>query len=401
MSVNMSNSNANRNEDIRPSMSPHGIIGYVADEQRTFDELPFSRVDSLAFSQLSYFNWGELDGIPLGFAFDNPVKIKDVFKLGDYTRMFGIARDFDDNSALYALMCVSRRWGDVRILNHCSIFDDDVDKQFSATTFLLPTGLVYVAFRGTDMTVTGWKEDFMLAFRKQIPSQTESTLYLDNVIRGIRDKMRQSELQRGYPLTGRMVVGGHSKGGNLAIYSAATCAPHGFEMIDKIYDHDGPGFSREAMKLANIGKVVGKVDKTVPVDSIVGVVLPDPCDYLVTLSNATGLDEHNPYHWRVVDGDFEYADEVSGISRLFGKTMDTWLSGLTKEQMATFTDAFFGILSAGKTTNLEDIDPSHIRDSAMYLRKMDPKMRKMFFDVFGKFFQTSARNLLWELLSAN
>ena len=152
----------------------------------------------------------------------------------------------------------SRRFGEVRLFRYAEQFSETRQQQFSATAFLLDSDTVYVAFRGTDNTLTGWREDFNLSFLPYVPSQAAAAAYL----RGI--------LSLGFS---NVYVGGHSKGGNLAVYAAVQMQPEDFPRIRAVYNNDGPGFTKEMIESEAYRKMLPQIQTIVPQHSIVGMLL--------------------------------------------------------------------------------------------------------------------------------
>ena len=108
-------------------------------------------------------------------------------------------------------------------------FHIDVVEQFYAMTFIFDK-FIFVGFRGTDTTFIGWKEDFNIALMDVIPSQVDATEYL-NKVGNLIDKP--------------ILVGGHSKGGNLSLYATMYCENNIRNRIHRIFNHDGPGFNKD------------------------------------------------------------------------------------------------------------------------------------------------------------
>lgn len=113
--------------------------------------------------------------------------------------------------------------------------DADNAQQFAALTVETGDGAVYCSFRGTDDTLAGWKEDFHMAYVSQIPAQKLAVEYLETVARQYpRRKLR---------------LGGHSKGGNLAVWSGVFCRPAVQKRIQAVWSNDGPGFHDDILVL--------------------------------------------------------------------------------------------------------------------------------------------------------
>ena len=180
------------------------IIEYAQTQMKTFDMLPFGPVDSLVLSQLAYMHLGDI--VP-SVEYDNPpVRIADLYKAEFFDNILNDVRDAKSNKKLLDALCCSPRYRDIKINYFIDNIDEELEKQFCAMTFILPDGRIYVAFRGTDSTIVGWTEDFNMFFRSVIPGHISAVHYIQTVA----DR-----------LAGPIYVGGHSKGGNLAVFGAS------------------------------------------------------------------------------------------------------------------------------------------------------------------------------------
>ena len=180
------------------------IVTYMAEEQRTFAESPFNPVDSLVFATLAYFNYEVAPGVDL--ASPDGVLLHDVVMLSDWEALTAHSwmEDAKDTEAFLHVLSASRRMRDVRASFYANERSEIVEKQFSAVTLTFPAAdgeVAYLAYRGTDGSFAGWKEDFNLCFKEVIPSQCTAAAYLSGVASA---------------LACPRIVGGHSKGGNLA-----------------------------------------------------------------------------------------------------------------------------------------------------------------------------------------
>ena len=121
----------------------------------------------------------------------------------------------------------TNRFGSIELHDYINSVDTKTQTQFGAITFSLDKNNHYVAFRGTDNTIVGWKEDLNLAVQQEVPAQKRATSYL-------------SDIASKY--SGKLIVGGHSKGGNLALYSVFKAEKSIKDRIEKRVGFDGPGF---------------------------------------------------------------------------------------------------------------------------------------------------------------
>jgi hypothetical protein len=196
-----------------------------------------------------------------------------------------------------------------------------------------------VAFRGTDENIVGWKEDLNLAFSEPVPGQLMSVWYLEQAARRIR---------------GDFCVGGHSKGGNLAVYASMYCDEETRSRIRVIYDHDGPGFRPEVKAKSAYSEIEGRIRKTIPRSSLVGMLLYTDGVYQVVESKTIGLAQHIPYTWLVDDDEFRFVDEIRAGRKFMDEALNEWILSLSQEQVHVFVDTLYQIVLASETDNLID-----------------------------------------------
>lgn len=315
------------------------IINYAKQELSTFSQKEFNAIDSLILSQVSNIILDNLVGNINSNK--NPVKFKDLLKAEMFPKMFDKVPYNELTKQLLFCLSASPRFRDIRINYHVSKMDSILEKQFSATTFLLNNTYAYIAFRGTDYSIVGWKEDFNMAFTKAIPSQIEGVQYLNT----IAEKIPHS-----------LYIGGHSKGGNIAVYSSMNCNYKILPRIIKIFSHDGPGFREEIIKSEEFSKIKNKIHKTIPHSSLIGMLLENHEDYHVVKSNKVGgLKQHNPFSWEVINSDFNYLKKISYNSKYTSDTLHNWLKELSYFERKLFIETLFDIFESTKNKNFIDI----------------------------------------------
>ena len=312
------------------------IIDYVKEYgSHSLDEVPMNDEDSLVLCQLSYLKFDGL--VPDVRENKHSVSIEELALHPDYEKLFSDERYERDNRALFEAVRFSRRFCKMRLNCYINIIEKEWETQFSAVTFLLEDGTLYVAFRGTDETIVGWKEDFNMAFLSPVPGQAYSVKYLNMV-------------------TGRLhkpfYIGGHSKGGNLAVYSAMKCTPQVQERILKIYSMDGPGFRPEVLAECGYEKIADKVVKILPHSSLIGMIFEKDIRYRVVESKTFGLAQHNPYTWIVRNGKFMEVDGIYEGRRLMNTAINEWILSLDEQQLRTFVDTLYQVISASQAEDL-------------------------------------------------
>jgi len=338
------------------------IISYAENGLRRFDENPFNHVDSLILSQLAYV---QFDGLVPGPEDSAPfVRLGDLYKAENFPSMFKDLLYVDKNRRFFFALAASPRFRDIGLNYYVNKHDYNAEKQFSAVTYLLPDGTVFVAYRGTDLTFVGWKEDFNMAYKSPIPSQEEGVSYLDTAAG---------------KTSGSIIVGGHSKGGNIAVYSSMYCKSTVRQRIKAVYSHDGPGFREDVFSSSAFLEVKDRIYKFVPQSSIVGMLLQNQESYMVVESRKFGILQHDPFSWIVVNGDFKYAKTVTNSSLNVNYNLSRWLRDLPDEKRELFVDALYQVIKSTNARSISDLSEIRIKNLASALkafRKIDKETRK-------------------------
>ena len=311
----------------------------------SFSDLPPCEVDSLIFSLISYIDFerivpspDERDSIGLYHGARQFVR---RYK-GEGAQNIGLIIP-KQTVTLLAKAAKSLRFGQCRMTDYVNHICDGEQMQFSAVTFLFEDRegeATFVAFRGTDDTIVGWKENFNMSFMHPVPSQLEAAEYLKRVA----DKTQ-----------GRIYVGGHSKGGNLAVFSAVKSPEHVKERIAAVYNLDGPGFDSEFIQGEDYAEIREKIKTIVPQSSIVGMLLEHEENYEVVKSDKVGLLQHNGFSWEVKGGSFVHLDTVTEESRLIDETLKKWLDEMTPEERRAAVDSIYEALTSGDAKTLTDL----------------------------------------------
>lgn len=391
------------------------IIEYLEREQRTFGELAFSPVDSLVLSSLVYFNFDAAGVVERQSA--TPVRLHDVVALTPLDALVSSSwlADSPDTFAFVCAIMASRRYRDVEIVFFTNDFVSVIEKQFSAATFRIPNaaaalrrraddcahpgacrsgagedfgedGLLYVAYRGTDGTLAGWKEDFNLTFKNVIPSQAAALQYLSGVAS---------------TCSCPIVAGGHSKGGNLAEYSALTCDEALFDRIVAVYDHDGPAFSDDPSPRIGDPAYRAKLFKTVPSSSIFGLMLESRRDYRIVQSDARVFLSHSPFTWLVEGADFLYDEKLTRGSYAFDRSLDEWMRSVDPDKRELFIDTMYELFTSTEATTWSQFQDNLARNIATVFqrgRSLDAETRSFLLRTLasgvGILTSSTARNML-------
>lgn len=248
----------------------------------------------------------------------------------------------------------SVRYRDVRIRDYLNVIDTETEEQISAVTFVLPGNVYYIAFRGTDNTLVGWKEDFKLSYRDETEGQRRALQYVNGFMERVRPE--QEELRKGYIRMPRLrlMIGGHSKGGNFAVYTGCFSDPAVRKKIIKIYSNDGPGFREEIINSREYKKMLPKVVSIVPEESFVSTLLSSDYDTKVIKSDEKGFMQHAPMSWQIKGNAFVASERGQG-SIMLERTVTEWLGGLSDEDKEIFTDLLFDLLDRSGARTLDEI----------------------------------------------
>ena len=357
---------------------PTNFLTYTRERMDAFAERPLCAVDSLVFSWLAY---ARLTGLKERARTHEGIALHELLRAEDFDFMFGTSWDPAGSRDLLFAVCASPRFRDARLTDFRFRTDESAEEQFAAMSFALPHGATYVAFRGTDSTVVGWKEDFNMACQGVVPAQVEAVAYLNEVAA---------------LTTGPLYVGGHSKGGNLAAYAAAMAAPEVFARIERVFSHDGPGFHRTFVESAAYQRLLPLLDKTVPKSSMIGQVLSESSELACTVveSDNFSLLQHNPFMWHV-DVEtcaFVPADGLSASARYFNSTLDAWMDKYPLEDRQRFIDTLFDVIGVTGATRFADIGADMRSNVQLMLDaadKLDPDVQQFVKDVFMSFAKTA------------
>ena len=328
---------------------------------------PFNEVDALILSMCSYVNYEGIvkeDRTPL---FSDAIHA--FLLMPDKFRELGVLIP-DEIETLADIASSAPRFHGMRVSDFVNEIDEEREMQFSALTYHLPDGTLFVAYRGTDDSLVGWKEDLNLSLYEGIPGETAAKEYLDRIARRHEGDIR---------------VGGHSKGGHHAIYAAVFASRPTQKRILLAYSHDGPGFPLELLVSKRYAAMQEKLITFLPQSSIVGVVLEHDKSYRYIRSTGDGLYQHDPFSWEVSVDKFVYLREPSHYGKRFGGAIRAWLTSTTKEERRLFVETFSKMIAVSGAKTLKELRADGIRAFARaskYFVTMEPKSRSDFRRLF-------------------
>lgn len=338
----------------------------------TFEQAPFNEVDNLLLSAASFV---DLLGVVSSEPWGMPVKLsaceeryREKYPNGRY---YGLTIPAS-LGPVFRKMAGCARFSDVYVTFYCSELDEEEGKQFGAVTLVLPDNSLFVSFRGTDDTLTGWREDFRLGYECPVPSQKAALRYLEEAASFHRGPIR---------------VGGHSKGGNLAVYAGAMASYSVQRRILAVYSNDGPGFPEEFQASAGYHAIAGRVQAFVPQSSVVGLLFWSGGGYQVIESTGQmGILQHDPLSWKVLGPSFVHLDSLSEEGLRHDAAFRSLFQSMDREKRRRFVEVLFEVVEATGAKTLTEISASKVR-SAMLMLKAYNDLDKEEKEVVWEFFR--------------
>ena len=309
------------------------------------DRDPFNDIDNIVLSCVSYV---EMDDI---FTADGPdtlslKEISDIYfeKIFD-KKEFREGSVLKDGPQILKMIADTDRYRDVKVRNYISLNDTERTLQFAAMEFMISDDTSYIAFRGTDDTVVGWKEDFRLAMT-ETEAEKETVAYINRIA---KDNDR------------KLYVGGHSKGGHMAVFAAAECDSPIRERIIKIYSNDGPGFMKETASSKKIKAILPRFVSIVPEDTIVGLLMTPVGTPIVVKSTTISALQHNPATWCLEGKSFVTADGISKSAKTVRKLIKDSLGKMSPEELDGFVENLFSVFENAGALTLTEFRKGGIR----------------------------------------
>lgn len=328
----------------------------------SFDVSPLNEIDAAIFCQIVYWN---MDGIVSAdpkqqISIANLCKSTVLEELPPYCA--------EEDRALKDLLASSKRFNDVLISGFVNEIDPEQETQFAAVTFSLGKKKQFVTFRGTDDSLAGWKECMDLAYYEEVRAQQKALQYLELVAAQIR---------------GDIYLGGHSKGGNLAVYAGAFCPEKINHRIMAIYNFDGPGFNQKVLDKDMFQKNQYRVHSFVPQDSLVGLLLTHQETYRVVNSSGTnGITQHRLLTWECGPTSFSYAEKLTESGENTGETIRNWLDAMSYDEKQQFVEVLYDLVDEYKTVGQLFTAKSLYKVMQEY-RAMDNEDKRIVSDVVG------------------
>lgn len=306
----------------------------------------FNEIDSMILARFSYLLFDKINIAPKEKIASISEKMKDI----DNEQFL-----YNGDKELITYLGKSKRFKDLYVTDYIKINDREIEKQFAAITIHISNREIYISFIGTDMTIYGWKEDFNMAFMENVPCQISGKEYLERIAKKYPNK--------------KILIGGHSKGGNVAIYSAITTQEKIQKRIIKVYNYDGPGFNKNIINKYGNDTIMNKIETYIPQDSIIGRLLSHNEKKTVVLSTEKGILQHDIYSWQVLKDDLIKLEKNTETSEVIDRTLTDWLETTTVEQRKAFVDLVFELFYSTDSDTFIEISKNFSTSIPKMLKK--------------------------------
>lgn len=317
----------------------------------TVNQAEFNNVDALILSRLSYIPF---EGIVTG-EFSQKITVGEAAEIFFAMEEKANEVNMPQDTELLRAIAKCDRFIDMSLSGYVNEIDLVSQKQFSAITIDICDGSHFISYRGTDNTLVGWKEDFNMSFTTPVPAQTDAVHYLEKVADAVPGYIR---------------AGGHSKGGNLAVYAAAFCTGLAQARILNVYNNDGPGLDSSVILKDGYVALKSRIHTFIPQSSVVGMLLEHEEDYVIVRSTQIGLLQHDVYSWEVMGKDFICLESISNSSKVIDRTLKGWLSELEPAQREQFIDAMYSIFKGTNAQTLKELTANWYKNALFVLKSL-------------------------------
>ena len=346
----------------------------------TLDQSGFNEIDNLILARFSYF------------PFDKIIRENEIATIKELSRRFSnqdvtkLPILWKDDVELFLLMGKSKRFGGMLATKYINKIDAEQEKQFSAITVLMPDDTIYVSYRGTDNTIVGWKEDFNMSFKSHIASQISAKQYLE-------------EIAKEYP-SSKIIIGGHSKGGNIAVYAATFASKEVKDRIINVYNNDGPGFCEDVIETPEYQEILPRVHTYIPQSSIIGRLMNHKEKYTIVESVQKGIMQHDLYSWQLLGKEFVTLKKLTNESEFIDKTIKDWLENVEPEKREQVIDAVFEILNTTEAQTMKELKANWFANAKTILgtyKTIDNDTKEMVWQTVNELLKVAKNNIFEEL----
>lgn len=346
----------------------------------TLEQSEFNEIDNLILARFSYF------------PFDKIIRENEIATIKELSRRFSnqdvtkLPILWKDDVELFPLMGNFKRFGGMLATKYINKIDAEQEKQFSAITVLMPNDIIYVSYRGTDNTIVGWKEDFNMSFKSHIASQISAKQYLE-------------EIAKEYP-SSKIIIGGHSKGGNIAVYAATFASKDVKDRIINVYNNDGPGFCEDVIETPEYQEILPRVHTYIPQSSIIGRLMNHKEKYTIVESVQKGIMQHDLYSWQVLGKEFVTLKKLTSESEFIDKTIKDWLENVEPEKREQVIDAVFEILNTTEAQTMKELKANWFANAKTILgtyKNIDSDTKEMVWQTVNELLKVAKNNIFEEL----
>lgn len=347
-----------------------------------FSVAAFNEVDALILCQIGYLDFGGL----ISENFSDAVTLKTLAEKLKNDAAFERRVDLGAminklSSELFFAAAKSKRFSEIKACGYINHIDTKNVEQFAALTYLLDDENAVVVFRGTDDTIVGWYEDFNLGVLETVPAQADALLYLTEAFNS---------------LSGKISVAGHSKGGNLSIYSSAFLEEKFRDRLVAVYNNDGPGFREDMIASPEFQNLIPKIRSFYPQFSIVGMLFSHAGDATAVESEESGIMQHDPFSWHVLPRTFVALEKLDTGSVIFHKTFNSWFSGLDEHKRKQFVDTLFMLVQATDARTNSEFEKNLLHNYAKIIHaliNLDNETRSEVWKTLTLLFEAANKNL--------
>ncbi len=321
----------------------------------TFSQAAVNEVDSLILSTLTY---GEYEQVVPKEVGPFPVTLKDLATpyaayMKEHSEKIEALGFFAEIPQLLKRVSETERFGTIQLHLYETKLDTEQSIQFAAMVFSLKKNLHFVAFRGTDTNLVGWKEDLQMSFMDEVAAQHAAADYFNRVCG---------------ELSGNFILGGHSKGGNLAVYAAVKASAENRKRIKAVYNNDGPGFQSKIVESSPYKRLLKRTFTYIPQSSIVGILLEHGGDYTAVESSQVSILQHDPFSWKVEGPHFVEAEELGKGVLALKQAIRTWLNKVSLKEREEFVKGFCELVDATGAETLEDLTSDKLQSAYAILK---------------------------------
>lgn len=355
------------------------ILEYVKNNLTTFDKKALNEIDAMVFSWISYYR------LPNEMYKKNSfekIYLKDLFNAKYFDDLLYDVFDKDKSKLLLSYVTSNPRYRNIEMFYYIEKTSKAVEKQFSAMTFKIDSNNYVVAYRGTDHTFVGWKEDFNMSFIKNVPSQIEARKYLEKIILNTK---------------GNIYIAGHSKGGNLSVYAGSFIDKKKSKRIKCIYNFDGPNLNKDLVDITKNNPINSRVKKLVPQSSVVGMCFDRTKNYKIVRSNAIGVLQHSPFSWEVDKDKFKTLKDTAFDSKMFENGINAIIDNLSQDELKVFVESIYSIIEKTNSNTIKDLMSNLNKNAKIMIDSfngMNNEQKKLMFKVYDMFMKESFKNVL-------